>query len=54
MKITQVCKEEECDKKSTDVKIGSVYYIFCCQKGFEQSLKAFEEFVGKSKKTDNN
>lgn len=47
-KIVQVCKEKECDKTPTEpITIGNETHIFCCQKGFEKSLKDFAEFVGR-------
>jgi hypothetical protein len=41
-KFIQVCKIEACDKEPTDeIKVGNQKYLFCCQKGFQKSLKDF-------------
>jgi hypothetical protein len=51
MKVTQWCKDGECDKQPTEViKIGNKKYKFCCQKGFENSLKEFCDFINKPEK----
>lgn len=44
-RITQVCKTN-CDNKSFKVKVGGKEHTFCCQKGFEKSLKDFAKTQG--------
>jgi len=45
MKVVQVCPENKCDKKPEQVEVGNIKHNFCCMKGFEISLKQFNEFV---------
>ena len=45
MKITAVdycrTKKTECDDKPFSATVGNQDYIFCCEKGFNKSLKDF-------------
>jgi len=45
MKVRQVCLKNECDNKPEEVQVGDITHNFCCMKGFEKSLKQFNEFV---------
>lgn len=46
----KVCKDNECDKNPTEpLEIGNEWYIYCCIKGFEKSLKDFTEWLKNSK-----
>lgn len=47
----QVCREAECDKKPVTAKTGNKEHIYCCEKGLEQSLMDFQEYL---KKKDTN
>ncbi len=45
-KIKQICNLKDCDKKPViDVQIGNKKHDFCCQKGFEKSIKDFNDFI---------
>jgi len=47
-KSVQVCDKNTCDKKQTErITIGNKHYTFCCQKGFEKSLKEFTKNLNK-------
>lgn len=43
--IIQVCKIDECDNKTIEAPIRNEVYLFCCQKGFEISLKDFTNYI---------
>ena len=48
MKVVQVCKPSECDNTPFKVKVGKKNHTFCCEKGFEKSLKAFSKTINPS------
>jgi hypothetical protein len=43
--IKQVCELESCDNNPLKVEVGKETHTFCCPKGFQQSLKLFQEYV---------
>lgn len=44
-KIVQICDINKCDKKPVTIEVGNVTHLFCCQKGFEQSVKDFAKTI---------
>lgn len=45
-KIIQVCDILNCDNKPIfNIEVGNKKHNFCCQKGFEQTIKNFNEFL---------
>lgn len=42
-KLIQVCELNECEQKPEEVTVKNKRYTFCCIKGFEKSLKEFED-----------
>lgn len=45
-KIIQVCTED-CGNNLFKTKVGKMTHTFCCEKGFQQSLKDFAKIVKK-------
>lgn len=48
LEVIQVCGTD-CDNKPYQVEVKSHSYTFCCQKGFEKSLKDFAKTQGGKK-----
>lgn len=41
IKVIRVCKESDCDNSPFTAPLKSGVKVFCCQKGFEQSLRDY-------------
>jgi hypothetical protein len=50
-KLTKVCKKD-CDNKPYKVKVKNTVHLFCCKKGFEQSLKDFADYIATKTQTN--
>jgi hypothetical protein len=50
-KMIMVCqtKGQPCDNKAFDPETKGMDFIFCCQKGFEQSIEDFTKQVKQEK-----
>ena len=43
--IIIVCKKDKCKNEPFEAKVDYKTYLFCCQKGFEKSLKDFQKSI---------
>lgn len=46
----QICPPEVCDNQPVMAKTGNKEHKYCCQKGLEQSLKDFEEYLSEKRR----